>query len=184
MTRLGLPHDLRTRPAEDEPDHGFTLRHPCVADAAQIHDIVVTSGLDVNSRYIYNRWCADFSATTALAERGGEVAAFIMCYPRPVDSARMFIWQAGVRDRYQGLGLAGRLLNFVSDGYRYIECTVAPSNRASLRFLQKFATERGGRFTVTPFLTEEDLGHGHEPEELVVIGPLQGGNNDSHTIRA
>lgn len=154
----------------------LTLRRARGSDAPAIADIALSIELDVNSRYIYALWCRDFADFTAVAVDGSAVAGFIMCYPRPPAPDHLFIWQAGTRPEYRGLGLAGSLLKHVhAPRFTYVDCTVTPSNTSSLRFLQKFADDKGASLAVTPFLNEDVLGGTeHEREDLVSIGPIVG----------
>ncbi|MDF3285489.1 diaminobutyrate acetyltransferase [Gordonia sp. N1V] len=155
------------------------LRRVTTADAPAIIDIARTAGLDTNSPYIYGLWCHDFSEYTAVAADDDHVAGFIMCYPRPAQPDHLFIWQAGVLPAYRGRGLAGDLLHHVHTGrFTYVECTVTPSNSSSLQFLRKFADDLNAPLRVAPFLDDTVFGAtGHEPEDLVSIGPI---SSDDH----
>lgn len=152
----------------------IVLRNVTSTDGSTLIRIARQTTLDVNSDYIYHLWSADFHSYTALAEVDGVPAGFIMCYPRPEFPDRLFIWQAGILSQFRGMRLAVLLLDHVWDRrFSHVECTVTPSNRASLRFLEKFAEDKLASISVEPFISEEMLGGGHEREDLVTIGPIR-----------
>ena len=150
-----------------------TVRQPDRTDAGPVFDIVSRCELDDNSRYAYALWCLEFADTMAVAEHRGRVVGFAMCFPRPADPERLFLWQIGVDQEFRGYGIAQRMLDFVQAGrYRYVECTVTPGNYASQRNMAKFALSRNAALTARPYLSTADLGGAHEPEELLTVGPI------------
>ena len=55
----------------------------------------------------------------------------------------------------------------------FIETTVSPSNRSSLRFYQAFADKQAALLQQQSYLTEDLFGDRvHEEEQLIRIGPL------------
>jgi len=56
---------------------------------------------------------------------------------------------------------------------QFVEATVTPSNKASLKFLQNFASDLDATFTKSSLFPTEILENGHEPEDLIRIGPIQ-----------
>ena len=56
---------------------------------------------------------------------------------------------------------------------QFVEATVTPSNKASLKFLQNFASDLDANFTKSSLFSTKILGNNHESEDLVRIGPIQ-----------
>src|SRR5690606_21922775 len=71
-----------------------SIRRPQKKDAAAVHGLVVESQvLDRNSLYAYLLVCTHFAATSAVAERAGEVVGFVSAYFLPDSPQTLFIWQ-------------------------------------------------------------------------------------------
>ncbi|MEV8307565.1 diaminobutyrate acetyltransferase [Streptomyces flavidovirens] len=158
------------------------IEAPRVEDGAAIWRIARDSkALDLNSSYSYLLWCRDFAATSVVARDspGGDPIAFITGYIRPERPDTLVVWQVAVDHAHRGRGLAGTLLEALSEkvaarqGVKAIETTVTPDNTASNRLFTSYAERRGAR------LEREVLFHGglfpegtHLPEVLYRIGPI------------
>lgn len=133
--------------------------------------------LDVNSRYAYLLWCRDFADTTVVVRDADRLAGFLTGYRRPQAPDTFFTWQVAVSDAYRRRGLARRMLDHVVDalrpqGVRFVEATVTPDNKASIRLFESFAEANDASMRVDVLFSERELGPGHEPEQLHRIGPF------------
>jgi L-2,4-diaminobutyric acid acetyltransferase len=160
----------------------IAYRPPVIEDGVRIWKLVRDSGvLDVNSTYCYLLLCKDFSETCAVAEVGGEVFGFVTAYIKPGHGDSLFIWQIGVARALHGHGLASALLLELLQrescrGVRYVEATIAPSNTASHALFAALARRLGANLSEQScFDTSQFPGGGHEPENLIRIGPFQAG---------
>lgn len=152
------------------------ISEPTTAHAAAMWRIARDSrSLDLNSSYAYLLWCADFSATSAVATCGEDVVGFVTGYVPPDDPGTIMIWQVAVRDEFRGRGVARALLNAVIDrgGFTWLKCTVGRSNDASAALFTGLADERHAILSRTTKFATSDFPDAHEPEDLFVIGPLQ-----------
>ena len=155
-----------------------TLRHPGPGDGPVLHRLAeVAGGLDVNTRYAYVLWARDFAATTVVAALGGTDVGCITGYRRPDAPDTLFIWQVAVAPEARRRGLAGTMADWlvaghVEGGGRFLEATVTPSNTASRRLFTGVGERRGAEVAWSPLFGGDVLGSGHEPEELVRIGPF------------
>ncbi|MCV0399821.1 MAG: diaminobutyrate acetyltransferase [Nitrosarchaeum sp.] len=154
------------------------FRTPLVSDAYSIHKLVRDNKpLDENSLYLYVLLCHHFSDTCVVAEHDSRVIGFLSAFVSPKASDTLFVWQAAVDAEFRNQGIAKELvfsaLSQTGPSVRYVEATVTPSNTASLKFLQNFATELDAEFKKKPLFSSEILGKDHEQEDLVRIGPIQ-----------
>ncbi|MCH7231667.1 diaminobutyrate acetyltransferase [Glycomyces sp. L485] len=151
---------------------------PSVDDGPLMWELAANAGtLDVNSRYAYLLWCRDFADTTVVARDVDRLAGFLTGYRRPQSPDTFFTWQVAVSDDYRRRGLARRMLDHVvgalrPQGVRFVEATVTPDNKASMRLFESFAEANGTNVVVDVLFSERELGSGHEPEMLHRIGPL------------
>ncbi|MFC4334614.1 diaminobutyrate acetyltransferase [Salininema proteolyticum] len=158
------------------PDYQFGAPDP--REGKALYDLTVNTGnLDVNSPYAYALWCRDFAATSIVARKGDDLAGSITGYLRPDDPRTLFVWQVAVSPAHRRQGLARRMLDNLVDrlrpeGVDWVETTVTPDNKASLRLFASFAEGRNVKIKQDVLFTEQDLGPGHEPEVLHTIGPL------------
>jgi L-2,4-diaminobutyric acid acetyltransferase len=94
----------------------------------------------------------------------------------PKESQTLFVWQVAVDPNYRNEGIAKNLVSTVLENagseIKYVEATVTSSNRASLKFLENLADDLKASISLTPLFSTEVLGEGHEPENLVKIGPI------------
>ena len=156
----------------------IVYREPAVGDVHKIWELVKNSqSLDKNSKYLYVLLCHQFSKTCRVAEHGSKVVGFLSGFISPKNSDTLFVWQAAVDDAFRNKGIAKELVfqtlcNTDSD-VKFVEATVTPSNNASLKFLQNFANQVGAKIDKSSLFSPDILGEGHEPEDLVRIGPIQ-----------
>ncbi|QUC64084.1 diaminobutyrate acetyltransferase [Nitrosopumilus sp. K4] len=156
----------------------ITFREPLVTDADSIWKLVKSNKpLDENSKYLYVLLCDQFSDTCVVAESDSKIIGFLSGFISPKKPDTLFVWQAAVDDKFRNKGIAKELvfkaLSQTEPHIRFVEATVTPSNKASLKFLQNFASQLDANFTKSPLFSTEILGDGHEPEDLVRIGPIQ-----------
>lgn len=146
-----------------------------------------TGTLDLNSAYLYVLLADRFSGTCAIAEQDGELVGLLTGFVPPEDPETYFVWQIGVAERARGGGLAGRLIDEVLarlPSVRFLEATVAPSNRASLALFTKTARRNGTSLIIQGGYGADLLSapsgrdrapspFTHEPEPLLRVGPLR-----------
>lgn len=153
-------------------------RKPRLEDAKSIWNLVKNNKpLDENSLYLYTLLCHHFSDTCVIAESDSNVIGFLSGFILPKNPKTLFVWQAAVNLKHRNLGIAKNLVSQVllqvGPQIEFIEATVTPSNKASLKFLQNFAKKLGTKLTLTTLFSTKTLGEDHEPENLVRIGPIQ-----------
>ena len=156
-------------------DDGIEIGPPRPGDGAEIWRVAnAAGGLDVNSSYAYLLWVRDFAATTGVAREGGRVAAYCTGYLRPDDPATYFVWQVAVHPDHRRRGLGLRLLDelVARTGATALEATVTPGNEASQRLFARFAEAHGAGLVTSPLFAATDFPDGHDPEDLLRIGPL------------
>ena len=159
----------------------IVLRGPTVDDGRAIHDLVRRSALDENSPYAYLLAATHFSDTSVVAEdETGRVVGFVVAYRPPETPEALFVWQVGVDESARRRGLGRRLLDAATErpgarDARFLTATVTPANDASMRLFRSFAEAREAPFERFPsHFTREHFGDaGHEPEDLVRIGPWE-----------
>lgn len=135
--------------------------------------------LDLNSSYMYLLFAKDFSSSSRVALVDDEVVGFVLAYRRSEDPACLFVWQIAVSQKYQGNGLAGRLLDDLIDSsakdeqpIRSIETTITQDNLASLRLFQGLADRWETGMHTRSLFDESDFPDEHEAERLHLIGPF------------
>ncbi|RNL83884.1 diaminobutyrate acetyltransferase [Halostreptopolyspora alba] len=159
------------------------LAPPSLEDGRHLWRLADEAGLDLNSPYAYLMWCRDFAATSVAAhDSRGELRGFVTGYRRPENPGTYFLWQVAVDPGFRGRRLARLMLDHIAaritaDGVTHLEATVTPDNTASRALFASFARERGAPLEWTPLFEHDHFPHvgtdGHEPEELVRIGPLR-----------
>ncbi|GAA2122417.1 diaminobutyrate acetyltransferase [Glycomyces algeriensis] len=164
-----------------DPSGDLSFGSPTPAEGTDLWNLAREAGnLDVNSRYAYLLWCRDFAATSVVArDLRGAVAGFITGYRRPEAPDVYFVWQVAVAPGFRRRGLARTMLDHAvlrmrSNGVRYVETTVTPENKASMRLFESFAEANGADLTRDVLFSERELGSGHESEVLHRIGPFTG----------
>jgi len=156
----------------------LTIRQPSADDGLAVHALIeACPPLDVNTPYCYHLLVRHFADTCLVAELAGDLVGLITGYCLPREPDVLFVWQMAVSSKARGRGLAGRLLerlvaDHLAHGGTRVQTTIGPDNTASRRVFERFADARGAAHAYTPFLSGEDCGPGHEPEELLTIGPL------------
>jgi L-2,4-diaminobutyric acid acetyltransferase len=166
----------------EQPSAAVTLERPIVADGAALWRIARDSRtLDLNSPYSYLLWCRDFADTTVVARRNGEAVGFITGYRRPDRPEVLMVWQVAVDAQCRGEGLAGRMLDHLTErmrgtGVRVLETTVTPDNTASRRLFAGYAERQGAELDRAVLFAADDFpggeGAGHLAEELHRIAPI------------
>ena len=157
-----------------------SLRVPDVGDASSLWRLVNNSGvLDRNSSYLYLLLCRDFAQSCVVAEQNSKVVGFVSAYRPPRRPDVLFIWQVCVCKSIRRQSVASQMLTGLIDrsldqsALRFVEATVAPSNKASLRMFESLAVQLGSQMTHgigfdQSVFPEDD----HEAEPLIRIGPL------------
>ncbi|HVV10000.1 diaminobutyrate acetyltransferase [Amycolatopsis sp.] len=157
------------------------IESPTKADGKALWRIARDSQkLDLNTPYAYLLWCRDFAETSVVAKVDGAAVGFVMAYRRPQAPDTALVWQVAVDASQRGQGLAGALLDelftrLVRQGVRYLESTITPDNKASIRLFASFGERWGARVEQTPLFAAADFpdtGERHEQEDLYRIGPL------------
>ncbi|QBI52336.1 diaminobutyrate acetyltransferase [Streptomonospora litoralis] len=170
---------------------GISMREPALADGPELWRLARDSGLDINSPYAYTLWSRDFAATSVIArDADGRPRGFVTGFVRPSAPDTYFLWQVGVDPGFRGRRLARRMLDHIGDriaerGLTYLEATVTPDNTASRALFSSFARDRDCEAVWSPLFEREhfpaDESEGHEPEDLVRIGPLGRPDSDRST---
>lgn len=167
-----------------------TFRVPSIDDGADIWRMVdEAAALDDNSSYAYFMACRNFSATSVVAEVDGEIAGMVTAYPLPSDPQILFVWQVGVREKFQGMGIAAGMLEEILNredcaGVRFIETTIGTGNDASEALFNRVAASFNADITETEVYKDELFpGAEHEAERLFVIGPITRVGNAMHILR-
>ncbi|MFF8415119.1 diaminobutyrate acetyltransferase [Streptomyces omiyaensis] len=159
----------------------WTIGRPRIGDGAQLWRLARESkALDVNSSYSYLLWCRDFAETSAVArDEDGRPLGFVTGYLRPDAPGTLLVWQVAVDPSYRGLGIAGALLDHLSERVAgtgpldAVETTITPDNEASERLFSAYARRHDAdvRRTVL-FPSGAFPAPGHEAEVLHRIAPL------------
>lgn len=149
---------------------------PAPSHGAALWALARRSGLDENSPYAYLLWGEHFSATSIVAETGGEVAGFITGFRIPDDPDALFVWQIAVDAAHRGCGVAGDMLDALVGRLpwcRAVEATVTPGNAASVALFRAFAARhRGALEEAVAFGAHLFPGGSHEAEVRFRIAPV------------
>lgn len=135
--------------------------------------------LDLNSPYCYLILCKHFTDTCVIAEQDREVVGFVTGYRPPTNIYTVFIWQIGVSEAARGKGLGTAMLLSLLQrnscrNVSHLEATVTPSNVVSKRMFQSLARQLSTQLSEKRFFGSECFpDSGHEPEDLVRVGPFQ-----------
>ena len=158
------------------------LRLPAREDAIGIWKLIRSCPpLDVNSSYMYLLLCEHNPQTCVVAERDGAIVGFVSGYRLPADPTVLFIWQVAVHPDGRGLGLGKRMIVEIlgssgCDGVMSLETTVSPSNQASRKMFSAIADTLSSPINEKEYFSSALLGEsGHEPENLITIGPFGDG---------
>ena len=156
------------------------LRQPTDGDGHALHQLVARcQPLDTNSVYCNLLQCTDFADTAIAAENAdGNLVGFISGYRPPARPDTLFVWQVAVDSRMRGQGLALRMLlaltaRVATQGVRFIETTISPSNAASQALFVKAFHQLGiPHNTSVLFSRQQHFADLHEDEVLYRAGPL------------
>jgi L-2,4-diaminobutyric acid acetyltransferase len=148
-----------------------------------------TGVLDLNSTYAYLLLATDFSDTSIVAERDGDLCGSITGYHPPDRPDVLFVWQVAVDRRCRGTGLAGTMLDALVHRVRRarhghpltVEATVAPTNTTSRALFGAFARRHGVPLVERPHFSTADLDPEglHEDEPMLRIGPITKWNHQN-----
>ena len=142
--------------------------------------------LDANSPYAYLLVCRSFSETSAVAVDDGRVVGFLTGLSSAAAPNTLFVWQVGVSQSHQGLGIAKRMLLAILErpalDIDFIEATVTPNNVASIRLFASVAKQLEASHEVTPCFPSSFFPDpsDHEDEELHRIGPISTATQEGH----
>lgn len=154
------------------------VEQPLPGDGCAMWRLAKDSGkLDVNSSYSYVLWCRDFSETSVVAKSGPGVVGFVTGYIRPDSPDTLFVWQVAVAGSHRGMGAGSQMLRVLvssaaARGCRYLEATVTSDNTPSLRMFEAVARSFGAPLARARGFDSDLFPDGHDPEELIRIGPL------------
>ena len=134
--------------------------------------------LDVNSEYLYVLLCEHFANTCVVAKDGSKIVGFISAYIEPSQTDTIFVWQVAVSKDYRGKGISSKMIQSIVErdackSVKFIEATVTPSNTSSKKMFEAAAAHYKCEITTNPFFTAEHFTEGHEPEDLIRIGPMK-----------
>jgi diaminobutyrate acetyltransferase len=172
--------DCKSAKREQQPvPPEVSMRKPAATDGSRVWELVAACPpLDRNSMYCNLLQCRDFSATSILAEAGGEAVGWISGYRRPDDPSTLFIWQVAVHESARGLGLARRMLfgllarTELQDVAR-LQTTITADNRASHALFRSVAARLNAALKEASCFDEQQHFKGrHASERLITIGPL------------
>jgi L-2,4-diaminobutyric acid acetyltransferase len=165
----------------------ISYRVPSIDDGAAIWKMVdEAAALDDNSSYAYFMACRNFAATSVVAEIGGDIAGMVTAYPLPADPTRLFVWQVGVRECYQGRGIARGMLEEIlmreeCASVHWIETTITPDNAASEALFSRIAAHFNTEIRATEVYKDDLFPDAeHKVEKLFVIGPIARLGNQIH----
>jgi L-2,4-diaminobutyric acid acetyltransferase len=157
-----------------------SFRSPGAQDAAPLRRLLREVGeLEPNSCYAYLLLCTHFADTCLVAQRDGQLLAFVLAYRPPSQPESLFVWQIGVAPGARGAGLAQRLLASLLEQpacrtATNLLATVAPDNAASLALFRGFARAHGATCHVGMGFAAALFDEQHSDEQLLRIGPLKG----------
>ena len=159
-------------------ENSIVLRPPLLEDGKAVHELIKRCPpLDVNSSYNYFLLCSHFRDTCVVAEANDQIVGFLSAYLIPSSPDTLFVWQVAVDEAARGVGLAGRMLEHVTErpactGVRTLETTISPSNLSSRRVFERFAEKHQAKSSEETFLEASHFGaEAHEDERLIRIGP-------------
>lgn len=156
----------------------ISLRPPTLFDGAAITQLIhQCPPLDTNSAYCNLLQCSHFSKTSVVAEDEGEVVGFISGYLIPDRQNTLFIWQVAVSKKARGIGLASRMLDWLTNHQNnhenWLETTITDNNKASWSLFEGFARNKKTDLKrSTMFDSAQHFNHKHDTEYLVRIGPF------------
>lgn len=154
-----------------------TTRSPSIQDTAEISQLIRSTGfLEPNTTYAYLLLSHHFSATSAVAECGGEIVGCLLGYRLPEQRDCLFVWQVGTLAAHRRRGIGRRLLREIHSrralqDLKHLEFTIAPTNAPSLSLFESWAREIGTEMTQVGKFSAALFGaSNHEDEEVFRIG--------------
>lgn len=155
------------------------LSKPEKKNAKDIYELVKsTKVLDINSEYLYLLQSSHFQDTCSVALFENKVLGFVSGYKIPNKPNTLFIWQVAVDERIRGQDLARKLMMNIlkrkeNIDLEYINTTVSPSNKASIRAFEKISKKLKTEMVSKTFFEKDDFINQHEEEVLYEIGPFK-----------
>lgn len=162
-------------------DRIVQFREPTEDDGKEMFRIVQESQvLDVNSSYSYLMWSKYFNKTSIIASCEDEVIGFVSGFLQPESPETLFVWQVAVDPKFQGNGLATKLIEQLikqldeHEGIHYLEATVTPSNIPSSKLFQGIAKKKDTECTISECFSEDQFPDpNHEAELTYRVGPFK-----------
>lgn len=156
------------------------VREPLVEDGPRLHDLVRrVPPLAENSIYCNLLQCSQFSETCAVAERDGELVAFVTGYLHPKEPDTYFLWQVGVHEHSRGQGLPLRMIQHIlarpaCRGVVALETTVSSANAASRAMFEAVARAENAQCDIHPAYYRPELfgADNSAAEDLFRLHPL------------
>ena len=108
----------------------------------------------------------------------GDIVGFVTAYLLPTDKTTLFVWQVGTDAAVRGHGIARKLImDLLERDYcknvTKIQCTISPSNKASLALFHSLAKHLQADFSRQDYYGISLFPDGgHEQEDLIVVGPF------------
>ena len=172
----------------------ISLRAPTTEDGAGVWRMARSSGLDLNSPYLYLLWCRDFADTSVIAEVDGATVGFVIGLRRPAEPATLFVWQVGVAKAWRRQRIALTMLDHLSDRLaprlRFVEASVTPSNEASAGLFRSLAASSGVELALGELFGGSVFPPEcpHDDELLIRVGPFGASESEpeahAHLARA
>ncbi len=167
------------------PRAHLQYRQPVAEDGVAVHRLIERcTPLDPNSLYCNLLQTTHFAETSVLAERDGELAAFLSGYVKPGEPEVLFVWQIAVAEKWRGQGLAQCMLKTLLQrpklrAIQFLETSITPSNQASAKLFRRFAAEHQAALTTSVLFSKAAHFAGtHDDEVLFRIGPF---GSDQHS---
>lgn len=161
------------------PEMSPSIRRPQSSDGATVWQLIQqTPQLDDNSLYCNLLQCSHFSATCAIAEKGGVVVGWLSGYVPPDQPDTLFVWQVCVGECARGRGLGKKLIGDVlarpeSAAIRQIQCTITEANTTSWALFTGVARQiRAQLQQIEHFSRDQHFAGCHDAEFAVSIGPF------------
>jgi L-2,4-diaminobutyric acid acetyltransferase len=155
----------------------IVLRRPAAEDGPAVSGLVgACPPLDENSRYCNLLQCTDFSDTSIVAERAGELVGWVSGYRLPADPATLFVWQVAVHPDARGEGLGKRMLlalleHLAKSGVNGLRTTVTKANQASRAMFRSIAGRLDAQLSErSHFEADRHFDGRHDGEYLIEIG--------------
>lgn len=157
-------------------EDGYVLRAPTAEDGAGITALIAACPpLDQNSAYCNLLQASHFAETCRVAERDGEVVAWVSGYIPPGAPNVFFVWQVAVHSSARGAGLGKRLIRelIAAHPVNTLHTTITRDNGASWGLFRSLARSLDAPITDAPWFEKERHFAGrHDTEHLVSIGPF------------